>query len=177
MKKIYVFFIAVFFLAFVPKIYSQQQFVQVNMSVPANPHNVVVQDVILNVATSQNGIEGTTNVSFPYYGLSMVGTGEVYIGSLTPTTIPTNISNAYIVNILPTESYITVYNPNSNAVTGSLQITFWDAGGQVGYSVGSGNITLNPKTTTTIPVTSTMTHQKTYLHVINNILKVVFTGN
>ncbi len=170
MKKINVFLITVLLFAFAPKAHSQSPYVSVFFQMPTNSHNLVTQDVIMNIATSQNGVPGTTDISYPYYGVSQQANGALPLGLLYPPSEPTGISNAFIVNILPTDSYITVYNPNGSAVTGTLLINF-----DGGYSVGS-SVTLNGKTTTTIPVTAAMTHIKTYPRVANNTIYKLFTN-
>lgn len=162
MKKIYVSLILVCLFAFGNKASAQDQnySIPIYFDVPTLADNVIIQDVIMNLTTTQSGV--TTNISLPYYGLSM-GSGMVTLDNLVPSTLPTSISNAYIVNFLPTQSYITVYNNGSKAVKGEFEIHFND-----GFSIGSGSINLPAHMLTTIPLTATMTHAKTYAGTTDN---------
>jgi hypothetical protein len=157
MKKIYGIFIALLCIASLSS--KAQTTLDVGLTSGADiyDYDMEVRDFVLHATTSQKGVN--RDYYWPYYGVNITHTSPyVPIGTIEADEVPTSIANAFIVQVVPGDTYITVRNKSyTNTYYVKLDLQFnWD------YPQPSPYVVIPPGGVGTIPVTTSMNYRKTY---------------
>jgi|GEM_PF-6631771 len=133
-------------------------------------YDMEVHDFVLHATTSQSGV--SHDYYWPYYGVDIQHTNPtIELGTIEADQVPTSIANAFVVQAVPGDTYISVRNKSyTNTYYVKLDIQY-----NYDYPAPSAYVVIPPGGIGTIPITSSMNYRKTYYSSSNPITYMEFT--
>ncbi len=170
MKKIYGIFIALLCISSLSSRAQTTMDVFLSAGGDIYDYDMEVHDFVMHATTSQAGINH--DYYWPYYGVDITHTSpSVDLGTIEADQVPTSIANAFVVQVVPGDTYVTVRNKSyTNTYYVKLDLQYnWD------YPQPSPYVVIPPGGVGTIPVTTTMNYRKTYYNSSNPIQYMEYT--